>query len=108
MRTAAFVLVSAAMATAGATPTGDATSWGGTAIVLAAGAVAAASTGLGVALRRRRDPGERRTRTDPWSDIEVTPDVAAALERRTLRRGRLRLSDEAVGPYPDPGANAGD
>jgi hypothetical protein len=108
MRIAATVLASAATATVGAAPAGEAMSWAGTAIVLAVGVVAAASTGLGVALRRRRIPREPRTRPGPAPDIELTPDVAAALERRTLRRGRLRLNDEAAGAYPDPRVNAGD
>ena len=105
---AALALASAAIGIAGAASTGDATSWAGPTIVLAVGVVAAATTGVGVAVRRRRNPTAPRARPGLAIDVEVSPDVAAALERRTLRRGRLRLSDEAAGGYPDPGAKAGD
>jgi hypothetical protein len=109
MQTAALALASAAIATAGAPSAGDAMSWAGAAVVLAVGAVVAAATiGVGVAVRRQRNPLEPRTRPGLSVDVEVSPDVAAALERRTLRRGRLRLSDEADGAYPDPRVNAGD
>ena len=37
----------------------------------------------------------------------MTPDVAAALERRTIRRGRLRLSDEPGGGYRDAPSSEG-
>jgi hypothetical protein len=105
---AALVLASAAIATASAASTGDEMSWAWPAVVLAVGTVAAATTGVGVAVRRRRSPIGPRIRTALSADIPVSPDVAAALERRTLRRGRLRLSDEAVGAYPDPRVKAGD
>lgn len=107
-RVAASLLASAAVVTTAAASAGDAMSWRGTAILLAVGVVAAASTGLGVAIRRRHGSTRRRVGPGPSQEIEVSPDVAAALERRTLRRGRLRLSEDAAGACPDPGANAGD
>ena len=49
---------------------------------------------------------KRRART---AEDLMTPDVAAALERRTIRRGRLRLSDEPGGGYRDaPGTEGAD
>ena len=49
---------------------------------------------------------QRKTRT---AEDLMTPDVAAALERRTIRRGRLRLSDEPGGGYRDaPGSEGAD
>jgi hypothetical protein len=77
-------------------------------MVLAVG-VAAATTGVGVAVRRRRQAtAPFRGRAARPADVPVPPDVAAALERRTLRRGRLRLTDEAVGADPDSHGNASD
>jgi hypothetical protein len=94
MRASAAILAAAAIATVSATPSGDGTPWGGTAIVSAVGIVAVAATGAGVAVRRRRDGVRHAARTSPSSEMTVSPDVAAVLERRTLRRGRLRLSEE--------------
>jgi hypothetical protein len=108
MRVSAAFLAAAAIATVSATPSGDASPWGGTAIVIVVGIAAVAATGAGVAVRRRRDGIRQATRTGPASEIAVSPDVAAALERRTLRRGRLRLSEEGGEIEAQPEADVDD
>lgn len=71
-------------------------------VIAAVVAVAVARGYGGTGLRFHR----RKTRT---AEDLMTPDVAAALERRTLRRGRLRLSDEPGGTYRDaPGTEVAD
>ncbi|MGH2417047.1 MAG: hypothetical protein ACRDFY_01810 [Candidatus Limnocylindria bacterium] len=79
----------------------DPSPWEGAAIPLAAGAATATLAGvvLLLAARRRTASGSA---DGTAAAIDATEDeaVAAALQRRAVRRGRVRIEDE---PSPDPG-----
>ena len=74
-------------------------------IPIAGGLLIAAVAAVAVARRYAREGTPFRERRARTAEDLMTPDVAAALERRTIRRGRLRLSDEPGGGYRDaPGS----
>ena len=72
----------------------DPSPWEGATIPLVAGAVTAtlAGTVLLVAARRRTSSGSAAGTAAALGATE--DEVAAALQRRTLRRGRVRIEDE--------------
>jgi hypothetical protein len=66
-----------------------------TVIMLAAGAVTVAVAGVVLVVARRRGPGSEMAIAAAERQIEATDEkVAAALQRRTLNRGRVRFDDE--------------
>lgn len=78
-------------------------------ITIAAGLVIAAVGAIAIVVRQGATAATSYGRRARTAEDLVTPDVAAALERRTIRRGRLRLSDEPGGGYRDaPGTEGAD
>lgn len=75
----------------------------GTAVTLAAGAAAVTIGGIVLVVARRRGAG-RQTPTAAERRAEATEEkVTAALRRRTLHRGRLRIDHDVVaGSRPAP------
>lgn len=78
-------------------------------VPVAGGLLIAAVVTVAVARRHgwtASPPYRRKART---AEDLMTPDVAAALARRTLRRGRLRLNDEPGGTHRGaPGTEGAD
>jgi hypothetical protein len=80
------------------------------AVLIAVGAASAAlAAGIVLAARRRRPPAEPGGgATEAARAIEAADDeVTAALQRRTLRRGRIRVDDELAAGNARPTRPAG-
>lgn len=71
----------------------------GSAVPIVVGAAAISLAGIVMLVTRRRGPRGELAATAAERAIEAADDeVTAALQRRTLRRGRMRVDDEQAGP----------
>ena len=67
----------------------------GVIIAIAAGAIAASVAGIALFMARRREPGPGLDRTAAERAIAAEEDtITAALQRRTLRRGRMLVDED--------------
>jgi membrane protein implicated in regulation of membrane protease activity len=79
------------LASAGVEATVPSAAWDGALVPIAAVVVTVTLAMLALLVTRRRAPQVPSAATEAAED-----QVAATLQRRTLRRGRLRLDDEAM------------
>jgi len=81
----------------------------GTTVTVAAGVAAVTVGGLVLLAARRRGTGRRTSPAAQRRAEAIEENVTAALTRRTLHRGRLRLDDEVMsgaGRAPSPVSRA--